>query len=80
VSRRRQVRRGEEFLRQARALFPEEQSPGGGPTFDEFERGPLLAAETTFKTAFDVQLQPLEGVPSLRQLIIAPSSYFAVLW
>ena len=69
---RRQVRRSAAFLEQARELFPAGGSAAGEPSFEVFERGPLRGAEIAFSLNFEAQREPIEGVASIRYVLILP--------
>lgn len=73
---RRQVRRSAAFLEQARELFPAGGSAAGGPSFEVFERGPLRGAELAFSLDFEAQREPVEGVASIRYVMIPPTPFF----
>lgn len=76
---RRQVRRSAAFLEQARELFPAGGSAAGGPSFEVFERGPLRGAEIAFSLNFEAQREPIEGVTSIRYVLIPPTPVFGPL-
>lgn len=76
---RRPVRRSAEFVRQARALFPPGGSSAGRPSFEVFEQGPLRGAEAAFSFDFEAQRRPIQGVASIRQVIIPPTLSFGPL-
>ena len=73
---RRQVRRSAAFVEQARQLFLPGGSSGGRPSFEDFERGPLRGAETAFSLDFEAQRQPVDGVASIRYVMIPPTPTF----
>lgn len=76
---RRRVRRSAAFLEQAHRLFPIEGSAEGRPSFELFERGPLRGAETAFALSFEAQRQHIDGVESIRYVMVAPTSFFGPL-
>jgi hypothetical protein len=73
---RRRVGRSPEFLRQAELLFPRAGSPEGWPSFEVFEQGPLRGAETALSLNFEAQRQHIDGVSSIRYVLIPPTSFF----
>ena len=72
----RRVHRSEQFTEQAHQLFPPGGSAEGRPSFELFEHGPLRGAEVAFSRAFELQREPVEGVGSLRYVVIQPTSFF----
>lgn len=76
---RRQVRRSSAFLEQARQLFPLAGSAEGRPSFKVFEQGPLRGAETAFSLDFEAQREHVEGVGSIRYVLIPPTPFFGPL-
>jgi len=73
---RRIVRRSPAILEQAYRLFPAERSTEGKPSYNDFEQGPLLGAETAFSLNFEAQREPVEGVGSIRYVMIPPTVFF----
>ncbi len=73
---RRSVRRSAAFLEQAYGLFPEARSTEGRPSYGDFEQGPLRGAETAFSLNFEAQREPVEGVGSIRYVMIPPTALF----
>jgi hypothetical protein len=69
-------------MREALELFPSDGSPDGTPSFELFERGPLLGAETAFALDFHAQREAVPGVSGLRLVVIAPTPLFGpvVIW
>ncbi len=76
---RRPVRRSPAFLEQARRLFPPGGSVEGRPSFGLFERGPLRGAETAFSLDFEAQREHIDGVGSIRYVMVPPTSFFGPL-
>lgn len=76
---RRQVRRAPAFLELAYRLFPVVGSSEGRPSFKEFERGPLRGAETAFSVNFEAQRENIDGVGSIRYVMVPPTSIFGPL-
>lgn len=76
---KRPVRRSQAFIEQARRLFPPGGSASGRPPFQLFEQGPLRGAETAFSLSFEAQLEPVEGVGSVRSVVVPPTTVFGPL-
>ncbi len=76
---RRHLRRSAQFVAQAKALFPPGGAAEGRPSFETFEQGPLRAAETAFATAFERQCQHIDGMPSIRYVLVTPTAFFGPL-
>jgi len=76
---RRRVRQSDEFIHQAERLFPRAGSAAGRPTFETFARGPLRGAEIAFSLDFEAQRQHIEGVGSIRFVMIPPTAFFGPL-
>src|ERR1700678_467343 len=75
----RSVIRSADFLAQAESLFPRGGSVEGRPSFEIFEQGPLRGAATAFAMAFERQRQHIDGVGSIRYVLIAPTTFFGPL-
>jgi hypothetical protein len=76
---KRPVRRSQDFIEEAQQLFPPGGSASGRPSFQLFEQGPLRGAETAFSLNFEAQLEPVEGVGSLRSVVVPPTAVFGPL-
>ncbi len=76
---RRPIRRSRAFLEEAKRLFPPGGSASGRPSFQVFEQGPLRGAETAFSLNFEAQLEPVEGVGSVRSVVVPPTPVFGPL-
>jgi len=76
---KRQVRRSPAFIEEAKRLFAPGGSASGRPSFQLFEQGPLRGAETAFSLDFEAQLEPVEGVGSLRSVVVPPTTVFGPL-
>jgi hypothetical protein len=76
---KRQIRRSEAFIEDAKRLFPPGGSTEGRPSFQLFEQGPLRGAETAFSLNFEAQLEPVEGVGSVRSVMVPPTTVFGPL-
>ena len=75
----REVRRSTDFVAQAEELFPRAGSTEGRPSFELFESGPLRGAEAAFCMAFEEQRESIEGIGSIRYVLIAPTPFFRPL-
>ena len=76
---KRQVRRSEQFVAEAKAMFPVGGSAQGQPSFALFEDGPCNAASTAFSLNFETQREAIEGLPAIRLVLTPPTPIFGPL-